>query len=368
MSEVEYATLHFYGWWQAITCLFAFLALAAIWWHLGRRKNDYAQIWLALSVLCWSITGFMEVYFAMQLSELSNFESSEAQQLTFRMSGYGSLLSLGNSFFILLSLPWFKHIPERIEPIIKSKYWPYIVGLPFVFSLLPTLSKIFFSGNLEIISELDVYYSILTLAFLGIVLWESFAKRRLKLLAWLSLACILITFIAQVYKISGNEIDMRLFSAIFKSALIMIFFALAMSWVKDLSENILPSSHYFFISLSGTEVMIKGIAGKDKLAFSISHAQSELLQAFLRAKENNDTWLEIKPKGARISKKEYAIKDHNEIKRLTHAILDGIYGKDNWTKEKHEIPFKNQFYETKGRGSRMIRLRLPKENVSWNMA
>ena len=247
-------TLSLYGWWQLSVCLFAFVALLAIWWHIGRKQNDFGQVWLALSVLCWSFSGGIEVYFGKQLqrerqevttevnallegsAEVISHEivdlrdtyrkiKTDQTQSLFFLDGSRSILSLFNSLFILLALPWFRYMPRRIEPIVKSRYWHFIVGLPFLFSLLPTLSKMI-SGR-SLVSELDVYYAALTLGFLGAVLWESFAKRRLRVLAWLSLICILITFIAQLYKLTDRNINLTLFSAIFKTSLIMIFFALA---------------------------------------------------------------------------------------------------------------------------------------------
>lgn len=325
----------------------------SIWWHLGRRKNDYSQIWLAISVLCWSLTGVVEILYSGQWFSDSN-----------QLAGITSVLSLANSFFILKSLPWFKYLPSKIESIVRSKYWIYIIGLPFLFSLLPTLSKVFVSKSYGLVSELDVYYSILTLGFLGLVLWESFARRRLKLLACLSVCCILITFLAQVYKITGNELNMRLLSAIFKSTLIMIFFALALSWVKDLAESILPVAGQFRLTIKDNIVKLNGIPGKGEVSIALSTASSELLRSFTKAKLNNSGWLEIKPKSERRNEKLYAIKDHNEIKRLTHALLDGIYGKNNWTKDQHELPFKSQFYEAGEKGSRKIRLQIPKENIN----
>ncbi len=397
MSIIEHLksaeALHFYGWWQASTCFFAFLALMAIWFHLGRKKNDDSQIWLALSVLCWSITGILEVVYSGIFKRLAEdamahenvsanllhstynaVQTGEFERLSFQMEGLTSILSLTNSFLILLALPWFKHIPKVIKSVVNSKYWIIIIGLPFLFSVLPTLSKVVFSTQNQMISELDVYYSTLTLAFLGLVLWESFDKRRLKLLAWLSLLCILITFIAQVFKIAGNEIDMRLFSAIFKSALIMIFFALALSWVKDLAENILPPARSIFLNLVSQknkegriqrEVMIRGIEGKDNLAVHLSPGQYELLNTFVRYKMNEDDWLEIKPKNEQRGK-SYPIKDHNELKRLTHSFLDSIYGKGNWLKDKHETAFKEAFYEIPEKRTRLIRLRIPVENITVN--
>ena len=56
--------LKFYGWWQFSVCSFAFMALVAIWYHIGRKQKDFGQLWLAFSVLCWSCSGLVEVYFA----------------------------------------------------------------------------------------------------------------------------------------------------------------------------------------------------------------------------------------------------------------------------------------------------------------
>ena len=69
----------------------------------------------------------------------------------------------------------------------------------------------------QLISSLDVLYALVpTLPFLGWILWESFAKRQLKLLSWLSLIGILFIVIAQVLKLSTSS--ELLFSGIFKNA------------------------------------------------------------------------------------------------------------------------------------------------------
>ncbi|MEL6987171.1 MAG: hypothetical protein AAGK97_05015, partial [Bacteroidota bacterium] len=59
--------LTFYGWWQCIVCLFSFLALLGIWYHIGRKQNDFGQVYLAISVLCWSFSGIAEIYYARQM-------------------------------------------------------------------------------------------------------------------------------------------------------------------------------------------------------------------------------------------------------------------------------------------------------------
>ena len=285
--------LFFYGWWQFSVCLFACIALIAIWWHIGKKQNDFGQVWLALSVLCWSISGAFEIYFIK-----TNTTSAVV------IDGWRSIWSLLNSLFILLALPWFRYLPEAIGHIIKSKYWIYIVGIPFIFSLLPTLSRMLSGRVMTMINELDVYYALFTLVFLGYVLWESFLKRRLKALAFLALACILVALVAQIYKLYGTEINLTLFSAIFKTSLIMIFFALALSWVKELAENVIPNADQLYIEFlkkklhSGKMeyfVFLKGFPGAEKRRVKLTPTVFELFLKFARRRKSDDDWLEIKP-------------------------------------------------------------------------
>ena len=249
---VKSELLIFYGWWQLSVCTFAFFALMGIWWHIGRKQKDTGQVWLAVSVLCCSFSGAAELFYAPYFND-----TAQAEEYVYQLNGWRSIFSLFNSLFILLALPWFRYIPKLIEPLVKSKFWLLIVGLPFIFSLLPTLSRLFLGASITLISELDVYYATLTLVFLGYVLWDSFANRRLPILAFLSLLCTLFTFWAQLQKLTPLDTSLILYSSIFKTSLIMLFFALALSWVKELSENVIPPS----IALSLKLERIKTIEG-----------------------------------------------------------------------------------------------------------
>lgn len=356
LSNTNSEITSFYGWWQFSVCLFAFLALIAVWWHIGKKQNDFGQVWLALSVLCWSISGILEVYF----TEFSN-------GAVVIQEGWRSILSLFNSLFILLALPWFRYLPKPLAPIIKSKYWIYIVGLPFLFSLFPTISKMVSRKSFFVIRELDVYYALLTLIFLGYVLWESFARRRLKALSWLSLVCVLITLVAQFYKLTDAKVNLTLFSAIFKTSLIMLFFALALSWVKELSENMIPIKEQLKIAFTKKErmVFLEGFPGDSKRKVVLTPALFDLLYKFAeRKKIGSEDWLEIKPKSFEGATKAYDIKDHNEIKRLLLALLDGLFGKDNWSQEHHLKPLKNSLFEMSEKRERKIRLALSASNIS----
>ncbi len=355
--------LQFYGWWQLMVCFFAFLGLMAIWFHIGRLQKDYGQVWLAISILCWSASGGVEVFYADE--PITNMGAQR--------DGWRSILSLLNSLFILLSLPWFRYIHQNLEPIIKSKYWPYIVGIPFLFSLLPAITRMISGESLGISIELDVYYATLTLLFLGGILFHSFYRRRLIFLAYLSILCVLITFVAQVMKLIDMDTNMLLFSAVFKTCLIMIFFALALSWVKELSENIFPESENLFLEFKKDKqpsgkyiqsVTFTGLPGRKEREVSLTPGVYDLFYAFAKAKKSENNWLELKPKKDKRSVREYDIQDYNQVKRILISILDGLYGKDNWSKETHMEPLKTTLFETSSQRERKIKLKVPEENIT----
>ncbi|WP_422859465.1 hypothetical protein ACOKFD_00550 [Flagellimonas sp. S174] len=230
----------------------------------------------------------------------------------------------------------------------------------------------FRANSASIISELDVYYALLTLFFLGFVLWESFVKRRLPLLGLLSIITIAVTVMAQMYKLLDDTINLLLFSAIFKTSLIMLFFALALSWVKELTETLIPSPHQLklqFINKSGLgnkdgfKVSMQGFLGNEERVISLTPALYKLFKLFAeRRLDKTEGWLEIKPKNFDAAK-AYDINDHNEIKRLIVALLDGLFGKQSWTKDKHYVPLKTTLFEMSEHRERKIRLLLPQENI-----
>lgn len=373
---MDYQLLYYFGLWQMWVCLLAFFGLMAIWYHIGRRQGDFGQVWLALSILCWSFSGLVEAYYADQITSLAGSlgtldATGDVSGHISSLQGFKTVLSLLNSLFILLALPWFRYMPKALESVIKNRYWPLIVGLPFVFSLLPTMSKLIFHGNVRLISELDVYYSILTLAVLGLVLWESFINRKLAALAYLSTVCILVTFAAQIFKLTDGDSQI-LFSAIFKTSLIMIFFALALSWVRDLDKKIAAVSSDLTLKIKSnrkgsakdSRVEISGLTDTPVI-FGMTNKNHSLLQLFAeRLNGSDDDWLEIKPKSDMRTGKTYDINDYNEMKRLLVSMLDGIYGKGQWTKEQHEMPLKELLFELSSGRERKVRLAIPKSNVT----
>jgi hypothetical protein len=88
------------------------------------------------------------------------------------------------------------------------------------------------------------------------------------------------------------------------------------------------------------------------------------LKFALRRKLEGNDWLEIKPKNFKNTQKSFDINDYNEIKRLLFALLDGIYGKGNWTKELHLYPLKETLFEMSEKRERRIRLSIPVTNIT----
>ncbi|MFT4534405.1 MAG: hypothetical protein ACJA1A_000259 [Saprospiraceae bacterium] len=128
MIDMDFQLLFYFGMWQQVTCLFAFFGLMSIWHHIGRKKGDFGQVWLALSILCWSISGFVDskyggamMYHLNCQPDLIDSNAFYESQLI-QLNGWKSILSLCNSLFILLALPWFKYLPRLLEQVIKSKY------------------------------------------------------------------------------------------------------------------------------------------------------------------------------------------------------------------------------------------------------
>jgi len=153
----------------------------------------------------------------------------------------------------------------------------------------------------------------------------------------------------------------------------MIFFALALSWVKELSEKLTVDKSKLSIDYSigrgerrkiSHKIMFDGLDTGPAL-IDLTSRNQDLMQKFISKKLNGDKWLTIKPKSDYKSAQAYDIQDHNEIKRLTSNILDGLFGKSNWDKIQHFDPLKNNLFEFSKSESRKIRLSLSPDRVKF---
>lgn len=366
---------NFFGWWQLTVGIFAFVALISIWQHITKDqekgKKDLGLAWLSLAVLVWAISGIVEIFYAQSFTStgLPNPETDDFYK------GIRSIISMANSALILLALPCFKHSPVIISKYIKSAAWRLLVITIFVFGVLVNLlmlTELIAPKNPALIYSLDVAYAVFTLIFLGLTLWASFEKRGLKNLAYLSAICIICTLIAQISKLNFSDFLQIFFSCTFKTILIMLFFALALSWAEELSKPFMPKSsdiHLVFLkkknNLKKFEysiiLTIPPIIQTQKITFT--EKPFELFLKFAQKRkqedENQNGWLEIQPKSDKAG--NYDLKDYNQINRILDHILNQINGQDNWTADGDRKPLKNALFDYQ---NRKIRLRVDPKNIT----
>lgn len=369
MSQASTALHLFYGYWQIVICCFAFLALLSIWRHITKnlapKQRDYGLVWLSLAILVWALSGTLEVFYG------TNYTNSQFD-LT-RYEGLKSMLSIFNSAFILLALPRFKHVPASIRPVVQSDSWRWLVFSTFGFSAVLTLLMlmgVLIPKRITLISSVDLIYAIFTLFFLGLTLWASFAKRGLKTLAYLAVISIAFTLAAQVLKLGNSDFLKILLNCSFKTILIVLFFALALSWVEELGKTtLLPAVKTLQLNLytrkSKTHKLeylsllnLPALAFQQEISFTEKPFQLLLRFAEKRKMEGPDGgWLEIQPKTA--VKRDYDIKDYNEIGRIVDTILPELADLQSPPIDKTAL--KEMLFEY-GK-SRRIRLRVSPEDI-----
>ena len=110
-------------------------------------------------------------------------------------------------------------------------------------------------------------------------------------------------------------------------------------------------------------VFLKGLPGNSKRKVRLTPASYELFLKFAHRRKTGKDWLEIKPKSYKVSENNFDINDYNEVKRLLISLLDGMFGKQNWTDTHHLNPLKNTLFEMSERRDRKIRLILPIVNI-----
>ena len=378
MNEIP-QLFRFFGLWQIVICTFSFVALISIWNYIvkenDQREKDYGLVWLSLAVLVWAFSGVVEIFYSNALDThlLNNSRQDGLDKTNFE--GMRSILSILNSAFILLALPRFKHIPKNIVGILKSEAWKWLVGITFFLSALFTifmLTGVTTPGRPTFINSVDTVYGVFTLFFLGLILWTSFEKRNLRVLAWLSVICIVTTLVAQVLKVFDTDFWRIFFSCIFKTTLILLFFALVMSWIKELSKNYLPKADEIFVffekinSANGQRNYSAVLTLPPNIKMKKVSFTEKTYELFLKfgqkRKENlNGGWLEIQPKTKTAQQKNYDLKDYNEISRILDCILNETYGQNKWSKDEEKKSLKETLFEY---DNRKIRIKILPENIS----
>lgn len=259
-----------YGFWQIAISIFAIGGLIVFWRSLRKYEiKDQGWFFFIISILLWGLVGIAYLILYIQLDDSgSNIkEIKNAFFLGHNFDLYISLLSISNSYALLLALPWFRHIPKfctiylglkskvqyRSEAKKPEKTYSFEIqtGILWLIATGVSLRLPQFSSWAD-----SLFGSAITIPLLTYVLYHTFKERRppaYEGLAYLSLFALSVTFAAQVFKLFGteSEIWMIALSASFKSMLILLFFSLAMTWTDELldEKGKLPSSKDIFFFL-----------------------------------------------------------------------------------------------------------------------
>lgn len=247
--------------------------MMVLFWGQGRRMGsghkDMGFIYLGLGLLLWTVMGALELSFPEGLAG----KDSGAKQFDRFLR---RILSVLNSSFFLLTLPYFEHGFEGLRkqfPVFgHPDRWRNLVlgaaaatlGLTLVmFRLFPTPEE-------EWLASLpDSVLSLLAVAALSYALFESFRFRRMLPLSILTLAVLMALLLVQFLdpSVTGEASPsplyflMRLCS---HSLLGMLFFALAYSWMMERAQTMAGTVTTGIAMPNGEENRIQNSHGGQK--------------------------------------------------------------------------------------------------------
>lgn len=345
----------------AISAIGGFLLLA-IYYNVRFRFNeqlatsdsqervDNGLIYLSLACFVWVLSGiwaFISVYY--------HFNDSLTHDLG------STLISILNSYFLLMAISHFTHTPGILYDLKHSKR--IIVGLIGGVSLL-TLGISATYPTIDVIRTYDLHgipdllLSILVSYLLAVSLWRTFMFRKLRSVALISLVIIVIMFISQVPEIfvfAQDDFVSNLLKIIAKTSLIFVFLVLATSWVIELANTPKPNEMSLNImdwSLIKLNIPSKGIE-QAQIDFGSKTTQfKNLLKFSIRRSfaQGEQQTIEV-GKGGEIKSQTYLSRIIDNI----NEILD--------LKEEDQLERKDLFTFI---GDGKYRLRIPSEHISIN--
>lgn len=251
---------YFFGYWLIVVGIISSFGLFSIWQRL-KRKGDYGLAWLAWSIALWAIGGVLALI-------------SEGLHPVWETFWF-STVSIINGVFILLALPYFEHQHKWLKRIFRDKavargltwglagiFWvttlgwavsmrkfdePSVEPLPGIRLSLDYATKIIEAINW--VSFPDWIFALITSSCLLLMFGETFKKRKIPNLRYLSAVILVITMLVQTLKLlptkgyiylDAGELNpdsswhilyasRYIGGAIFMTLLVMLFFALAYS-------------------------------------------------------------------------------------------------------------------------------------------
>lgn len=220
--DIHINYLHYF---DIVISFFGFFALFIIWFQIQRNINpaDTGYLYLSLGVLMWVIPSIISVWYSSHhpITKLVTITSS----------------TVNNGFF-LYALFFFDFAPRKELPFFQSRlFWFKFVLLSCVIALaLEATFGIALNAYEQVAYYIDIALSLFAILLIGITLFRSFNKRKLKGFAWLSVFVLLILAFVQLFILFGNWIAPsieRLIHIGSHIGLITIFIASALGWVAE---------------------------------------------------------------------------------------------------------------------------------------
>ncbi len=228
---------------ETFISLIGALLLLAIWSAVQRyfkkqlsheisiKRVDKGLIYLSLSLFVWSSSAIL-TYFT--------FSAADNEWIILISQ---NILSILNSFFLILALFYLDHSPSYLynnERNAKNIIF-FLIGL----SILSFILAVIFNDKISTYGVRysvipDLLLSLLLSWLLAISLFRTFRHRKMKLVSIVSLVVIVLLFVSQlpqVFHIESLSFYNDLIKIVAKTGLISIFLVLGTSWVIELAQT-----------------------------------------------------------------------------------------------------------------------------------
>jgi len=177
------------------------------------------------------------------------------------------LFSTLNNFFWLLALFYFNSAPKFIYQNEKNVRLIIllIISVASITLLLAFTVGTTIYNNVKVIAIPDVLLTTFLCYLLAVSFYQTFIKRGLKVVAYISVIIILLLFYSQlsdVFISLNNNFNNQFIRVIAKTSLVSIFLVLATSWVIELSNTPVSKEikiHFTDWSLITLNIPSKGI-------------------------------------------------------------------------------------------------------------
>jgi len=290
------ANPYYIGW--GLMSTFAAVALYSIWRNIithapSAGKKDYGLAYLS---------GALGIWVLLSLWGLSNTHLPPPWPDTVR-----SLLSTVNSMLYLLAIQHFDYAYEQV----RRRWWqPAVLTSAAVTAAVTLLIAWYATANsipAEIANEWvnwpDLLFAGPAILALGIAFWRSFFFRGYKLLAWLSVAIMLLVFLIQIPDVFLEWQREPAFSALENwltlsvyAVMTMFCFALATSWgVEEFSLPLPDQTHLAFGGRDGRRWRLHIRVREQRIEASVPPMAIKNLLLFVarRMEAPEDGWVSV---------------------------------------------------------------------------